>query len=115
MLGIRKLEHLASNIDEPRGELMLAAEYGADDIREYTLWHPDPNKKPRDVIGVRGRWRRIQSRLNQRIFRTRLKPSPFSHGGIPKRHPLSNASEHFGGEFALSMDVADFYPSISNV
>ncbi len=114
MLGICKVGYLAANIDEPESELLLAAEYGHEDIREYTLWPTDPKKKPRDVIAVHGRRRRIQSRLYNRIFRTRLSPSPFSHGGVPKRHALSNASEHFGNDFALSMDVADFYPSISN-
>jgi len=114
MLGIQKLEHLAANIGLTKGDLLLAAEYGSQDIRELTLWHPDPRKKSRDVIAVGGTLRRIQSRLYDRVFRTRLKPSPFSHGGVPQRHPLSNAREHFSSEFALSIDVADFYPSLSN-
>jgi RNA-directed DNA polymerase len=114
VLGIQRLEHLAQNLGIPLSDLLLAAEYFEDDIEEFRIWNPDPTRKPRDVIQVTGNLRKVQELLYNRILKTKLSSSEFSHGGIAKRHILSNALTHLGNRFLYLTDIADFFPSITN-
>jgi RNA-directed DNA polymerase len=82
-------------------------------VHELTLWPADPNKKPRDVIAVRGRWRMLQRRLYLKLFLPRMAASAFSHGGVRGRSPATNARAHRGNAYAFVTDVSGFFPSIS--
>jgi RNA-directed DNA polymerase len=82
-------------------------------VRELTLWPADPTKKPRDIIAIRGQWRRIQRRLYSQLLLPRLIPSKVSHGGVKERDPTTNAKAHLGNQYAYVTDVSGFYPSIS--
>lgn len=82
-------------------------------VHELTLWPADPAKRPRDVIAVRGQWRRIQYRLYHQLFQRRFDTSRWSHGGVTGRSPQTNARPHIGNTHAYVTDVSGFYPTIS--
>lgn len=82
-------------------------------VHELTLWPADPSKKPRDVIALRGRWRMLQRRLYIKLFLPRMIASLFSHGGVKRRSPVTNARTHIGNTFAFVTDISGFYPTIS--
>jgi RNA-directed DNA polymerase len=81
-------------------------------FRQFTLYDPQPGKKPRDIISVRGDLRLIQRRLQNRLFSRAIEPTPFSHGGVRRRDIKSNASQHSQNRFLYLTDIANFYPSI---
>ena len=113
MLRIQRVDKLADRLGVPAGVLQLTAEFPEEGIRRFTIWSPDETKKPRDVISLKGDWRKIQSRLYQRLFKPVLKPLPWSHGGVPDRDILKNAAAHQGNEFLFVADISSFYPSIT--
>lgn len=113
MLGIQRIEVLADRIGVDRGELLLTAEFTEEYVRKWTIWAPDETKKPRNVISLTGEWRKIQSRLYNRILKRVLQPLPWSHGGVAGRHILTNATSHEGNEFLFVADISSFYPSIT--
>ncbi|MCW5672084.1 MAG: hypothetical protein KIT86_20690 [Hydrogenophaga sp.] len=54
----------------------------------------------------------IQKRINKHIFDNVIYP-PYLHGGIKDRDYVKNATEHAGAEAVITLDVKNFYPSIS--
>src|SRR5690606_33229956 len=82
-------------------------------VTELTLWHPDPTKKPRDVIAILPRWRRIQNRIYRKVLLPKFRPSPNSHGSVKGRSPATNAKVHRGNTHVFVADIAKFFPSIS--
>ncbi len=114
MHGIYEVAALAHRLGFTEADLKIAAEYQRDDIRELMLWPWNPHKRPRPVVSVSGLLRKVQCRLLRRLLKPTLTASAFSHGGVPDRHPLSNARVHFGNRFGFKMDVDDFYPSLNN-
>jgi RNA-directed DNA polymerase len=119
MLQLQRSESLAEILGVSRWELeAIAADHTSNvklmqilDVRKLS----DPTKKAsRDIISIRGEYRRIQIRLQSRLFRKRLHPSPWSHGGIPRRSAVSNARIHLGQRFALKLDVKDFFLSLNS-
>lgn len=117
MLNIGNIGKLCEIISIPEQRLRLILnEFDSDQeklVKELTIWPVDPQKKPRDVISVRGDWRTIQSRLYRRLFKRHFQGSRFNHGSTKRRSPRSNARVHHGSEFAYSTDVSNFFPSIS--
>jgi len=60
---------------------------------------PDPNLKG------------IQRRLLDKVLYD-LKPTPWAHGFIKERSIVSNAAQHCGRQWVVSLDVKDFFPSV---
>ncbi len=53
--------------------------------------------------------------LQRRIHRIILRPIPLSdtaHGGVQKRSPRTNASQHLGKPCVVNIDVKSFFPSV---
>lgn len=82
-------------------------------VHELTLWPADPSKKPRNVIAVRGNWRKLQRRLYLNLFMPRMVASAFSHGGVKGRCAATNARAHIGNAYAFVADISAFFPTIS--
>ncbi len=114
MLGIQKVEWLASWIDENPDELRLILNCKSDYIKKYEVVDPAKPGSARSVLCVGGKLRQVQERLFRRVLAPRLKPSEFSHGGVTKRSILSYVEPHLASKFVYKTDIASFYPSISN-
>src|SRR5271163_1920067 len=94
---------LLDDFDEDPGSL----------VSELTLWPSDPARKPRDVICLGSRWLLVQKRFYRKVLLPRLVPSPYSHGGVRRRSPATNARAHLGNTFGLAADISNFFPSIN--
>jgi RNA-directed DNA polymerase len=115
MLGIQKISHLARHLGTTPDRLIEVAETAPSFCEELELIDPaKPEKKPRDVLDVRGDLRTLQTRLLRKLLRPSHQPSRWSHGGVVGRHIKSNVSAHISSTFAFPSDVANFYPSITN-
>jgi hypothetical protein len=86
----------------------------ADRYYELLQLH-DPAKpdKPRNIVNVVGKLRRLQESFYRYVLRPRLPISPYSHGGIPGRSQKTNAAIAMQSDFVFKADVSNFYPSIS--
>lgn len=84
-------------------------------IKEFTIYDPRPEKKPRDIISVHGDLRLIQKRLQARLFTQSIEPTPQSHGSVRDRSIKTNADIHCRSRFLYLTDIANFYPSIRSV
>lgn len=73
-----------------------------------------PDKAPRIVRSMSKSLRSIQYRLYNRILLPTLPPSVYSYGGVPGRHIKTNAAQHLQSRFALTLDISNFYPTISH-
>ncbi len=71
------------------------------------------------LMGKKKRWieapdvklKAIQRRLlDQALYE--LTPTPWAHGFIKGRSIVSNAAEHCGREWVISLDIKDFFPSV---
>ena len=71
------------------------------------------------LMGRKKRWieapdsklKALQRRLLGRVL-YRLKPTRYAHGFIKGRSIVSNATEHCGREWVISLDIKDFFPSV---
>jgi RNA-directed DNA polymerase len=83
-------------------------------VTELELWPGDATKKPRQVIAIRKRWRKIQRLIYVKLLLPQFLPSSCSHGGVKKRSPATNARAHIGNVFAFQADISNFFPSIKS-
>jgi hypothetical protein len=70
------------------------------------------NKKSRTLSEPKKGLKKLQKRINKEIFENVEYPA-YLHGGLKNRDYLSNASVHSGAKTIISMDIENFYPSIS--
>ena len=71
------------------------------------------------LMGKKKRWieapdtklKAIQRRLLDKVL-YELKPTRCAHGFIRGRSIVSNAAEHCGREWVISLDIKDFFPSV---
>jgi hypothetical protein len=86
MFNLGRLEHLRALLGVERGLIeRVLDDFDSDPdtlVRELTLWPVNPSKKPRNVIGIRGNWRRLQRRIYLKLLLPKLRPSRYSHGGV---------------------------------
>ena len=113
MLNIRQVKHLASRLDVSVDRLIQVAKSPESFCEELTLLDPAKPEKPRDVLNVRGDLEKIETRILRRVLMRRLRPCPFSHGGIKGRHIKTNVSAHLRSVFVFTTDISNFYPTIS--
>jgi RNA-directed DNA polymerase len=73
--------------------------------------HNNPAKK-RIVYDPRGHLRVMQKAIHRRILLPAVTRSPYSHGGVRGRSPVTSLREHAQQAFVYTADVAGFFPSI---
>jgi RNA-directed DNA polymerase len=113
VVGLKSLKSLARLVDFDRKELIELAESASDSVQWLQLIDLScPDKKPREVLNVRGKLRKVQHRLLRRLFERCLKPADCSHGGICGRSIKTNAAAHLDCSYLYTTDVSKFYPSI---
>src|SRR4051812_22024663 len=114
MLGLRSVGELAAVLGTSPRRLYGVGDAIDDYVQHYELTDPgNPHRKSRVVLCPTGALRRIQVLLLRRLFRQRLRPTPFSFGGVPGRNAIQNASSHLVSQFVYTTDIRDFFPSIS--
>lgn len=114
MLGLRSVGQLAAILGTSPRRLYEVGDRINDFVQHYELSNPShPVRKSRIVLCPTGAWRRFQVLLLRRLFRQKLRPSPYSFGGVPGRNAVQNASSHLRSRFVYTTDIRDFFPSIS--
>ncbi|MCH8824517.1 MAG: RNA-directed DNA polymerase [Planctomycetes bacterium] len=114
MLYIRQVKHLARQLGVSVAHLEEVANNADLFCEELTLIDPNKPDKQRSVLNVTGALRRLQRDLLRVVLMPKLKPSPYSHGGVSGRHIKTNISCHLDSVHALVLDISDFFPSVSS-
>jgi RNA-directed DNA polymerase len=114
MLNLRQVDHLAATIGFPVSELREVAKQSREFYQRLELHDPMKPGRIREVLNVKGAMRVVQDRLSNKIFSRKLKPSPYSHGGVKGRDIKSNAQAHASSVFVFTSDISAFYPTISH-
>ncbi|WP_159340358.1 MULTISPECIES: reverse transcriptase family protein [Leclercia] len=70
------------------------------------------NKKERSLSEPKKGLKKLQKRINQEIFENVSFPD-YLHGGLKGKDYLSNAKVHTNKKHLISLDIENFYPSIS--
>ncbi|UFK41454.1 reverse transcriptase family protein (plasmid) [Pectobacterium parvum] len=70
------------------------------------------NKKIRTLFEPKKGLKHIQKKINKEIFENVNYPN-YLHGGLKERDYVSNAGTHAGKKTIISLDIENFYPSIS--
>ncbi|MFK9074268.1 reverse transcriptase family protein, partial [Proteus sp. NGCRVN-01] len=70
------------------------------------------NKKERAIFEPKKGLKYIQKKINEEIF-CKVKYPVYLHGGLKNRDYVSNAGFHSGKKTIISLDITNFYPSIS--
>lgn len=81
--------------------------------RYYHPFSKSTGKKIRWIDNPTGILKIVQSR----IYGSLLRPLNFAediHGGVRKRSPATNATTHVGQPVVVSLDIGDFFPSVTN-
>lgn len=112
MLRIQQVKHLCANL----GFTSARVDYVIDNTQHYvdalTLCDTRKPGKQRDIICSKGLLREMQIALLDRVLLPKLKPVPWSNGGIKTRSVKDNATPHSKSRFLFKADIANFYPSI---
>lgn len=114
MLYIRQVKHLARQLGVGACQLQDVVGNPERFCEELILIDPNRPDKRRCVLRVSGALRRLQRNLLHVVLMPKLKPSPVSHGGVRGRHVKTNLACHLDSVFALTLDISDFFPSISS-
>ncbi|MCG8585865.1 MAG: reverse transcriptase family protein [Pirellulales bacterium] len=112
MLHIHYDKQLARMLGTTRSELRDVLDHAGDWYEILRLYDPAKPNKPRDVVNVRGKLRRLQDQFYRRVLLPKLVVSTYSHGGIRGRHVKSNAQAHLESRFVFKADISNFYPTI---
>ncbi|HVX13865.1 MAG TPA: reverse transcriptase family protein [Pirellulales bacterium] len=116
MLNLGRLKHLANVLGVWESDILRVLvgleENPSAFVTELTVWPAKKEKRSRDVISPRRRWRLIQQRIYKRLLLRELQPTPYIHGGVRGRNAASNARTHIGNVFGFVTDITDFFPSI---
>ncbi len=113
MLNITTVGQLADILQVTVSRLEAVAKDAEAFYEELVLIDPAKPGKRREVVNVTGPLRTIQVNLLSNLLKPKLRPSPFSHGGVVGRSIRTNAEPHRDSVFYFSTDIADFYPTIS--
>lgn len=90
------LKHTADNLD-----------------KHYTPYEiPKKNGKPRTIMIPSLHLKTLQKRINREIF-SHVKYPEYLYGGVEGKDYVRNAEMHANAQVLISLDVKDFYPSIS--
>lgn len=114
MLNLRHVEQLEDILRLRVGRLGEILADCSHCYEELMVTDPARPDKGRKVLNVTNPIRELQTRLYRRVLVKKVKPSPYSHGGIRKRSVMTNAKVHRHSRYLLKADISDFYPSISH-
>lgn len=114
MLNIRTVGRLADVLQFSPSRLLGLARDAESFYEELILIDPAKPGKLREVVNVKGPLRKLQENLLSNLLRPNLKPSSYSHGGVPGRSIKTNAELHHDSTFYFATDIADFYPTVSH-
>lgn len=112
MLNIRSERMLANILGVPLWRLHSDLKTLGRCYMEYYLINPARPGKRREILEIRGHWKRYLDKLYTRILLPALRPSIHSHGGVKGRSIVSNANAHRNSIYVFNADIADFFPSI---
>ena len=100
-----RLGILLSELREIAGEIQ----------KHYRKWEltDDKRGKIRPLKVLDKKLRFVQRRILRRILDKYSLPDA-AHGGVKGRSPGTNAAQHCGKPLVVSMDIKDFYPSVSH-
>jgi hypothetical protein len=110
-------------VDRPCSLRWLSRELGpaARTLRQVAERADDFYKPFEFTKGTKVRWidrpigelKAIQSLIKDRFLSRFPFPGPF-HGGVKGRSPYTNAKQHLNKPCVVSLDLADFFPSVTN-
>ena len=112
MKRILSARYLANRLEVPLPQLReLAKEIN----KHYSEWdHIDQEKgKTRKLKVPDRKLKLVQRRLLRRILDQYPLPDA-AHGGVKGKSPRTNAAQHCGKPRVVSMDIRNFYPSVSH-
>lgn len=108
--SISSIDSLASTLGVHKKTLI---DLSKDPIQHYhSFVFVNNNGKTRQLNDPKFYLKKIQKRINSRIFSNVLFPQ-YLHGGIKERDYYSNALSHTKSEFVFSFDIKDFYNHIT--
>jgi hypothetical protein len=120
MLNLHRPEQIAEHIGIDLAILQGASE----DLRtgknpdaycqEMICYDSAGQDKERRVLVIRSQFRLIQRRIYSKLLLPRYTPSDHSHGGVGGRSIKSNVAQHQNSKYGLTVDISNFYPSISH-
>ncbi|MCW3171417.1 reverse transcriptase family protein [Shewanella subflava] len=113
---IGSIDVLASTLGVHRKKLIEIASKVNTSYTSYDLPEHPITGKVRKVVDPKHELKKIQRRINSRIFEQVIFP-PYLHGGIKatpliKRDYVENASQHGHSQTLINLDVKNFYPNI---
>lgn len=92
----------------------VVLKHTADNLgKHYTPYEiPKKNGKPRVIMIPSLHLKTLQKRINREIF-SHVKYPEYLYGGVEGKDYVRNARVHANSHVLISLDVKDFYPSIS--
>jgi hypothetical protein len=112
MKQIRSARYLARRLGIPLPQLRVLAKEVQKHYRERD--HVDEKKgKTRPLKLPDRRLKRVQRRILRRILDQYELPD-VAHGGVKGKSPRTNATHHCGKSSVVSMDIYNFFPSVSH-
>lgn len=86
----------------------------SDAVRQYRPFKKRRKLKVRIIDNPRTQLKQVQRLINRKILQSFAFPDHL-HGSIPKRSPLTNAAAHTGHRCVVSLDIKDFFPSVTDM
>ena len=112
MASLVSQRHLAVHLGIPRAQLRDIAKNIDQHYRERDV--TDPKKgKVRKLKVPDKKLKFVQRRILRRILDRYALPDT-AHGGVKGKSPKTNAAQHCGKPLVVSMDIRNFYPSVSH-
>ena len=111
MLDIRSVRALARAVGVSVDELQKLAD-SVETLYAVTSLRKSSGGK-RTIAKPGPRLKQVQRAIDRRVLRL-LSVSPVAYGGVPKRSHLDGARKHVGASAVASVDIKDFFPSVSH-
>ncbi|MFC1717986.1 reverse transcriptase family protein [Candidatus Poribacteria bacterium] len=109
-LSIGSVEHLCGILEISKPQLYYISR------NIDGLYRPIKLKKPngayREITIPNGNLKSIQKKILKRILET-IPLNPWSHAYRKKHSPITYAQPHVGAKFLATLDIEDFFPSVS--
>lgn len=112
MTPFLSLRHLAHNLGISKTQLRRIAENIEVHYREWEIVNPK-KAKVRKLKVPDKKLKLVQRRILRRILEKYELPDA-AHGGVRGKSPKTNAAQHCGKPLVVSMDIRNFYPSVSH-
>ena len=110
-IGIQKLDHLAHRLGWTLPELETMAR---NCHRQYRYWPKEkPNGKVRKIYEPKGELKLLQGLINRHLLQPLALPDSL-HGSRKGRSIKTNMAPHVGQEVVLTLDIKNYFPSISH-